>query len=134
MIGLVLVAHSPEVVSGLRAMVAQAAPSVPCAGAGGTATGVLGTSAPAVEAALRDVLARSEGAVVLLDLGSAALALEMALEALPAQERDRVVVSAGPLVEGAVLAAVEAASGALLASVAAAADNAASAPKLPGDR
>lgn len=133
MVGLVLVAHSPDLVVGLRAMLAQAAPAVPVATAGGTASGRLGTSAPLVLRAVRDALAQAggDGAVVFLDLGSAALAVEIALEEAAAQERDRVRVSEAPIVEGAVLAAVEAASGGSLEAVLAAADVASRAAKLP---
>jgi len=46
-------------------------------------------------------------------------------------ERARVRVSNGPLVEGAVMAGVEALSGASLDTVLAAADGAAASPKLP---
>ena len=135
MVSLVLVSHSPELVQGLRAMVAQAAGAVPVATAGGTAIGNLGTSSPAVLAALRAALAAcgGDGVVVVLDLGSAFLALEMALEELTPGERALVRVSAGPLVEGAVLAAVEALSGAPLERVLAVADGAAGIAKLPAD-
>lgn len=133
MVSLVLVGHSPELLRGLRAMVAQAAPAVAVETAGGTAAGRLGTSGPAVLAALRAALAASRGAgvVVLLDLGSAFLALELALEELRPEERALVRVSRGPLVEGAVLAAVEAAGGAPVERVRAAADGASGSAKLP---
>jgi dihydroxyacetone kinase-like protein len=116
-------------------MVAQAAGAVPVATAGGTAVGNLGTSSPAVLSALRAALAASggDGVVVLLDLGSAFLATEMALDELRPAERRLVRVSSGPLVEGAVLAAVEALSGAPLERVLAAANGALRTPKLPDD-
>lgn len=135
MTSLVLVGHSPELLRALRAMVAQSAPAVPVAIAGGTAAGNLGTSSPAIRDAMRAALAASggDGAVVLLDLGSAVLALEMALEELSAAERTRIRVSRGPLVEGAVRAAVEAAGGASLDRVLAVADAEREADKLPPD-
>ena len=49
---------------------------------------------------------------MLFDLGSAALSLELALEELDPADRARVRVSEAPLVEGAVLAAVQASIGA----------------------
>lgn len=136
MVGLVLVSHSRTLVEGLGEMVAQVAGAEVRVGlAGGTDDGRLGTSAPRITRAIRDVLdgAAAEGALVLLDLGSAALSLELALEELEPAERGLVLVSEAPLVEGAVLAAVQASVGASLAEVAAAAESAASMPKLARD-
>ena len=134
MIGIVLVSHSALIVEGLSEMVAQVAGGdVPVATAGGTDDGRLGTSAPRIGAAIRAVLdAGADGAVVLLDLGSAALSLELALEEFQSADRARLQVSEAPLVEGAILAAVQASVGATLDEVAAAAAGAASMPKLPG--
>ena len=80
--GLVLISHSETLVDGLREMVAQVAGEEVAVGtAGGTEDGRLGTSAPRITAALRLTLAASpNGVLVLLDLGSAALSLELALE------------------------------------------------------
>ena len=112
--GLVLISHSGSVVEGLRDMVGQVAGDDVAVGiAGGTEDGRLGTSAPRIAAALRSVLdAGEDGVVVLFDLGSAALSLELALEDLEPVDRDRVLVSEAPLVEGAILAAVQASVGA----------------------
>jgi dihydroxyacetone kinase DhaKLM complex PTS-EIIA-like component DhaM len=134
MVALVLVGHSLELLHGLRAMLAQAAPGLLVGVAGGTDAGALGTSAPLILDAVRSVLAASpEGAVVLLDLGSAALALELALEELEPSERAVVRVSRGALVEGAVRAAVEASGGGSLASVVSASETPAGQDKLPDD-
>ena len=131
--GLVLVSHSGTLVDGLREMVAQVAgDDVPVATAGGTEDGRLGTSAPRIAAALRSVLDGGADAVlVLLDLGSAALSLELAIEDLPESERARIRISEAPLVEGAIVAAVQASIGASIDEVATAADGAASMAKLP---
>jgi dihydroxyacetone kinase phosphotransfer subunit len=133
LVGLVLISHSETLVDGLREMVAQVAGEEVAVGtAGGTEDGRLGTSAPRITAALRSTLAASpDGVLVLLDLGSAALSLELALEELESLERERVRVSEAPLVEGAILAAVQASIGASLADVATAAEGAASMAKLP---
>lgn len=135
MIALALVGHSGELLRALRAMVAQAAPAVAVTTAGGAATGSLGTSSPEILEALRAALRASdgEGVVVLFDLGSAVLALEIALEELPEQDRARIAVSDGPLVEGAVRAAVEAAAGASLTQVRSVADAERATAKLPSD-
>jgi dihydroxyacetone kinase phosphotransfer subunit len=133
-VGLVLISHSEKLADGLRDMVEQVAgDDVAVATAGGTDDGRLGTSAPRISAAIRTVLdAGSDGVLVLLDLGSAALSLELALEELPPDERTRVRVSEAPLVEGAVLAGVQASIGASLDEVAEAAAGGASMPKVPG--
>jgi PTS hybrid protein len=84
---------------------------------------------------MRDVLdaAGDDGVLALLDLGSASLALDLALDELGEPLRSRVRVTEAPFVEGAVLAAVAAASGAGLAAVAEAAERAPLMPKLARD-
>jgi dihydroxyacetone kinase phosphotransfer subunit len=135
LVGLVLISHSGTLVNGLRDMVAQVAGDEVAVGtAGGTEDGRLGTSAPQIAAALRSTLdASPDGVLVLFDLGSAALSLELALEDLDSADRDRIRVSEAPLVEGAVLAAVQASVGATLVEVEAAAASASTMTKLPRD-
>jgi PTS hybrid protein len=135
LVSIVLVSHSRSLVEGLRDMVAQVAgPDVRVEIAGGTTDGRLGTSAPLILAALQAAIGspdqRADGVLVLLDLGSAALSLELALEDLDPQDRELVRVSDGPLVEGAVLAAVQATIGSSLEEVERAAAEAISMPKL----
>ena len=133
MVGLVLVSHSSLIADGLRDMLAQVAgDDVAVATAGGTEDGRLGTSAPRIADAIRSTFERgAEGTLVLLDLGSAALSLELALEDLADEDRRRVRVSEAPLVEGAILAAVQASVGASVDEVFAAAESAATMAKLP---
>jgi len=134
MIGLVLVGHSEDVVRGVAAMVAQSAPSVPVGVAGGLSGGRLGTDGLAVADALRTVLASTDDAVlVLVDLGSAAMALEVALDELDPADRARVHTTDAPFVEGALAAAVEAAGGAGIDRVVQAAERSALLPKLARD-
>ena len=131
--GLVLVSHSATLVDGLREMVVQVAgDATPVATAGGTDDGRLGTSAPRIAAAIRSAIdAGASETLVLLDLGSAALSLELATEELDDTERARVRITEAPLVEGAVLAAVQASIGASIDDVVAAAESAATMTKLP---
>ena len=135
---LVLVSHSAALVEGLREMVAQVAGAdVRVTTAGGTEDGRLGTSAPRIADAIRDAVgersgSRADGVLVLLDLGSAALSLEIALEELDEETRSIVRVSEAPLVEGAVIAAVQASTGASIDEVAAAAMTAATMSKFAG--
>ena len=62
-----------------------------------------------------------DGVLVLMDLGSAVLSAELALDLLDEERRARVLLTAAPLVEGAVAAAVAAGLGDPLEAVAAAA-------------
>jgi PTS hybrid protein len=138
LVSLVLVSHSATLVEGLREMVAQVAGAdVRVTTAGGTEDGRLGTSAPRIANAIREAVgegsgSRANGVLVLLDLGSAALSLEIALEELDEETRSIVRVSEAPLVEGAVIAAVQASTGASLDEVAAAAMTAATMSKFGG--
>jgi phosphoenolpyruvate---glycerone phosphotransferase subunit DhaM len=135
LVGLVLISHSGTLVAGLREMVLQVAGDEVAVGtAGGTDDGRLGTSAPNIAAALRTTLGASpDGVLVLFDLGSAALSLELALEDLDPADRERTRISDAPLVEGAILAAVQASVGASLIEVEAAAAAASTMTKFPRD-
>ncbi len=135
MIGLVVVAHSADVVRGVVAMVVQAAPDVPVDGAGGLSGGRLGTNGLEVADALRRVLEANgrDHILVLLDLGSASMAVDLALDELDLADRALIRLTEAPIVEGAVLAAVAAAGGASVDAVAAAAERARTLPKLPRD-
>jgi PTS hybrid protein len=133
--GLVLVSHSAVLLEGLRAMAAQVAGGdVVIATAGGTDDGGLGTSVAKIESALELALEAVADVLVLLDLGSAALSLEIALEALDAPDRARVRIAQAPLVEGTIVAAVQASLGATIDAVAAAAEQATALPKSTASR
>jgi dihydroxyacetone kinase DhaKLM complex PTS-EIIA-like component DhaM len=90
---------------------------------GGAADGSLGTDADRISKAIMDA-DRSAGVVIVGDLGSAILASEAAIEALGPSATEAVRVSSGPLVEGAVIAAVQASIGQSVDEVLAAADGA----------
>ncbi len=95
----------------------------------GASEGVLGTSVEKIVAALHHVDG-PDGILVLLDLGSAVMATEMAVEAFMQDSQHPVVISPAPLVEGAVIAAVEASIGNSLQEVAEAAASAYTLPKV----
>jgi phosphoenolpyruvate---glycerone phosphotransferase subunit DhaM len=123
-VGLVLVSHSARLAEGLRDLVEQVAQGrVPIAVAAGGAEDSLGTNAVAIGDAVES-LAGPDGVVVLLDLGSAVLSAETALEVLAPPVRERVRIADAPFVEGAVAAAVEASLGSDLDAVLAAAESA----------
>ena len=114
MIGLVIVSHSAKVAEGvceLAAQVAQGRVRLAPAGGTGDPASPIGTNAFLVAEAIRS-LADAEAALVLTDLGSAQLSAETALELLSEEERGKVRLCPGPLVEGAVAAAGLAAAGA----------------------
>jgi phosphocarrier protein FPr len=79
--------------------------------AAGDVDGGLGTDATAIADAIAAVDS-GDGVVVLMDLGSAVLSAETALELVDDDVRERVVLSPAPLVEGLVGAAVTATAGA----------------------
>lgn len=79
----------------------------------------VGTDAMRIKEAV-EACAAADGVLVLVDLGSAVMSAEMALDFLDDPTlRDRVTISPAPLVEGLVVATVAAAGGATLAEVAA---------------
>jgi PTS hybrid protein len=127
-VGIVVVSHSAKLAQGLAELLAQMQPDVAVHAVGGAPDGGLGTSTDAIHEALLD-LDGPAGTLVFLDLGSAAMSVEMALEQLTPEQRGRVLVSDAPLVEGAVLAAVSAGLGLPLAEVAASAQEAHHFPK-----
>ncbi|HEX3791258.1 MAG TPA: dihydroxyacetone kinase phosphoryl donor subunit DhaM [Pseudonocardiaceae bacterium] len=120
-VALVVVSHSARLAEGVAELAAQMAPDVPIKPAGGLPDGGIGTDYGAVLAACEQADAGA-GVVLLYDLGSARMTAELVVESLA--EPDRAVVADGPLVEGAVAAAVAAAGGADLAAVVAAASGA----------
>src|SRR5438093_2031067 len=77
----------------------------------------LGTDAVRVAEAIERA-DQGDGVLVLMDLGSAVLSAEMALDMVSAERRARVLLTEAPLAEGAVAAAVTAKLGASLEEVA----------------
>ena len=75
-----------------------------------------GTDVIKIQQAIESVYS-DNGVVVLMDLGSAVLSAEMALEFLNREQQTRVKLCAAPLVEGAIAVAVIAATGADLETV-----------------
>ncbi len=119
-VGIVVVSHSRALA---RAAVALAAEMVHgrdfrVAVAAGLDESTFGTDAVQIKSAIEE-MDGPDGVVVLMDLGSAVLSAELALDLLDdPTARDRVVLCPAPLVEGLVVAAVAAAGGAAAAEVA----------------
>jgi dihydroxyacetone kinase DhaKLM complex PTS-EIIA-like component DhaM len=97
------------------------------AAAGGDSDGGLGTDGEKIAEAMDRALAAGDGAIVLVDIGSAILSV---LAALAERDGDELRLVDAPLVEGAVAAAVTASTGASLDEVTAAAAEARGARKL----
>ena len=129
-VGIVLVSHSPALAQGLADLVAQiGSGEVPLAVAGGAGDGRLGTSVDLVQEAIR-AADRGQGVVIIPDLGSAVLTVRTVLGDGDGYGDHRgVVMVDAPFVEGAVAAAVTAASGATVDEVAEAARQARDVPK-----
>jgi phosphoenolpyruvate---glycerone phosphotransferase subunit DhaM len=129
-VGLVIVSHSPKIAEGVVELAEQMAEEVRVLAAGGTDDGEIGTSATRIADAI-SAADSGDGVLVLVDLGSAVISTRMAIdELLPDELRGRVRISEGPVVEGAVIGAVQASTGSPLEEVATAAARAATLPKV----
>ena len=121
-VGIVIVSHSKDIAKGTADMVRQMVGSeVKVAFCGGNPDGGLGTNVPSIMEAIDDAWS-PKGVAVFVDLGGAETNSEMAVEMLDPERRDLVVVCNAPIVEGAVMAATEAAGGSLLDQVRAVAE------------
>ena len=117
MIGIVLVSHSKPLAAALRELVAQmVGPEFPIVVAAGVGDDhdEIGTDAVHIAEVLRP-FCDGDGAVVLMDLGSAVLSAQTALELLEADGVEdpaaKIRLCAGPFVEAAVAASVLAKAG-----------------------
>ena len=107
MVGIVIVSHSQKLAEGVVEVARMMAETAPLAAAGGLENGGFGTSYDKILAAIEEVYS-FDGVIVLMDMGSAVMTTEIVLEDLG---RPNVKMIDCPLVEGAVLAAVESAGG-----------------------
>jgi PTS hybrid protein len=124
MVGIVIVSHSAKVAEGIRDMAAQMAkPGQRIVAAGGVTDGVIGTDAVRIFEAVKEADDGS-GVVILVDLGSAIMSTETALELLDEDVRVRVRIADAPLLEGAISGVVQASLGGGLEEVVATAEGA----------
>ncbi len=115
MVGIVVVSHSAALADGVVELARQmGGDQLPLEAAGGLDDGSIGTDAERVRAAIERAMS-DDGVLVLMDLGSALMSAEMAVELLDSD--GRVELSEAPLVEGAVAAAAAARGGASLDEV-----------------
>ncbi len=107
MVGIVIVSHSMKLAEGVVEISRMMAANAPIAAAGGLDDGGLGTSYDKITKAINSVYSE-DGVAVLMDMGSAVMTTEMVLEDL---DKPNIKMMDCPLVEGAVLAAVESIGG-----------------------
>jgi phosphocarrier protein FPr len=100
-VGIVIVSHSPKLAEGVAELARN-----------------MGGAEVRIEAAGGGVYS-DDGVIVLMDLGSAVLSAEMAVEMLPEEKGRRVILCEAPLVEGAIAASARARIGGTLQEVAA---------------
>ena len=119
MIGIVIVSHSRKIGEGVRDLAQQMVQDrVPIAVAAGLddLTDPIGTDPIQVQAAIESVYS-TDGVLVLMDLGSALLSAETALDFLTPEQRSNVFLCEAPLVEGTLAAAVQAMTGSSIMQV-----------------
>ncbi|CAN5443587.1 phosphoenolpyruvate--protein phosphotransferase [soil metagenome] len=119
MIGIVIVSHSAKLAEAVRELAMQMVRErVPIAVAGGIEdpNDPIGTDPMRVAAAIEAVYS-PDGVLVLMDLGSALMSAETALEFLEPAQQQNVFLCEAPLVEGAIAAAVEAMLGSSIVQV-----------------
>jgi dihydroxyacetone kinase phosphotransfer subunit len=121
-VGIVIVSHSLDVAKGTADMVRQmVGQDVPLGFCGGNPDGGLGTDVAKILKAIEAAWSE-KGVAILVDLGGAETNSEMAVEMLAQDRQGKVVICNAPIVEGAVMAATEAAGGSTLAQVKAVAE------------
>ena len=110
-VGLVVVSHSAKVAEGVVELAGQMAGGVRIQAAGGSDDGGIGTDATLIAEAIA-AADEGDGVLVLVDLGSAVLSAQLAIDEFVGEEtRGRVRIAEAPVVEGAVIGAIQANTG-----------------------
>ena len=107
MVGIVIVSHSKNLADSIAEYTTIMAAGAKVAAAGGTDDGSFGTSFEKIYQAIDSVYS-DDGVILLMDMGSAVMTAEMVLEAYGS---DKVVMADCPIVEGAVVATIDALGG-----------------------
>ena len=123
--GIVIVSHSKNLADSVVEFTGLMAPDAKIAAAGGMEDGGFGTSFEKIQKAIESVYSE-EGVIVLMDMGSAVMTTEMVLDMF---EPDTVKMADCPLVEGAVVATINAVSGMKMDEILAALSQVAGTPK-----
>lgn len=137
MVNLVIVSHCLQLAAGAKELAcSMAGNAIKIAAVGGVmnedGSYRLGTDAIRIYDAIHDIW-EPDGVLLLVDLGSSVLSAELAIDMLPDEMRAGCLVSNAPLVEGAVVAALEASVSQPLEAVNRAAEGASSFDKVTRD-
>ncbi|MDR1979537.1 MAG: PTS mannose transporter subunit IID [Synergistaceae bacterium] len=120
-VGILVVSHSEDAARGIRDIAASMSGTKDgalIAGVGGNDAGGLGVSVEKIFDALAEMLTKTESVLIIPDLGSSVLSSRSAVELLPPEQVSSVMIADAPILEGAMVAAVEASVGRDLAQVA----------------
>lgn len=126
MVGVVIVSHSQRLAEGVVELAKMMADDAKVVAAGGLDDGTPGTSFEKIYNAVDSVYS-DDGVAILMDMGSAVMTTEMVLEAM---DDRKLLMLDGPVVEGGVVAALEASLGTPLEELQAKVDEARATKKL----
>ena len=103
MVGIVIVSHSQKLAEGVVELAKAMARDAKIVAAGGMDDGGIGTSFERISNAIDEVYS-DEGTAIIMDMGSALMTTEMVIESM--EDRKLRMIDC-PVLEGAILAAVE---------------------------
>lgn len=108
MVSIVIVSHSEKVAAGAAEIAAEMnTGNIPIVAAGGTGDGRIGTNTELIVNAINSVYC-GDDILVFADLGSSILSTEMAMDLLEPEVAAKVRIVDAPIVEGVVVAAIQA--------------------------
>lgn len=117
MVGIVVVSHSDKIAEGIVELCSQMAHAdLKIEAAGGTEDGRIGTDTVKIMEAIKRA-DDGDGVLVLVDMGSAIISTELALDLLEENIKERVLIADAPIVEGCIGSVVQASIGSSLEEV-----------------
>lgn len=108
MVNILIISHSKKIAEGIKELAEEMKQAeIDIQAVGGTSSGEIGTDVDQIEEKLK-TMDYQDGIVVLADLGSAVMSFNMVKEWLSQERQQNIKLADAPIVEGAVLGAVEA--------------------------
>ena len=107
MIGIVVVSHSEKLAQGVVEFASHMAPNANIIPAGGLDNGDFGISIAKIKSAIEQASKDGDGAIIIVDIGSSVFFTKQALSEI----KSNAIMVDCPLIEGAIVAAVEAQNG-----------------------